>query len=216
MAALSGKRDDEPLARINPADAHTILGKEARFSGTLTFEGAVRIDGRFEGEVITDDLLLVGPGADVRATLRVGTVVINGSVEGDIHATVSVVVKAPARLKGNVVAPTLVIEEGVTFDGSCLMSQDNAPLVAAPPPPLPPRSSSSDRRSDPSLDRPSSDSRLSESRSMEPRYSEPPPSEPRMRDARRREHRTLEPRAHDARLPGLPESHFPRASKLKP
>lgn len=133
MAVLGGKRDDEPLARINPADAHTILGKEARFSGTLTFEGAVRIDGRFEGEVITDDLLLVGPGAEVRATLRVGTVVINGSVEGDVHASVSVEVKAPGRLKGNVVTPTLIIERGVTFDGTCRMSQDSIPVVAATP-----------------------------------------------------------------------------------
>ena len=134
MAVLSGKREEEPLARINPADAHTILGKEARFSGTLAFEGAVRIDGRFEGEVITDDLLLVGPSAEVRATLRVGTVVINGSVEGDIQASSSVEVKAPGRLKGNIVTPTLIIEKGVTFDGSCRMSQDSVPVVAAPPP----------------------------------------------------------------------------------
>lgn len=151
MAIMAGKREDSNNnARINPADAHTILGREARFNGKLTFEGAVRIDGRFEGEIFTDDLLLIGPGAEVKATLNVGSVVINGTVEGDVVAKASVEIKAPGRLKGNITTPTLVIEKGVTFDGSCSMGQAaaaparvptlaNGPQpVAAPPPPPPP------------------------------------------------------------------------------
>ena len=128
MAIIASKRDD--AARINPADAHTILGREARFSGKLTFEGAVRIDGRFEGEIFTDDLLLIGPTAEVKAKLSVGSIVINGSVEGDIIAQSSVEIKAPGRLKGNIVTPTLVIEKGVTFDGSCQM--DPRPVASKP------------------------------------------------------------------------------------
>ena len=117
------KREESKISHINPADAHTILGREAKFSGKLTFEGAVRIDGRFEGEIETDDLLLVGPGAEVKATLNVGSVVINGTVEGDVYAKASVEIKAPGKLRGNITTPTLVIEKGVTFDGSCHMSQ---------------------------------------------------------------------------------------------
>ena len=103
------------------------------FSGKLTFEGVVRIDGKFEGEIFTEDLLLVGPGAEVKATLNVGSVVINGSVEGDVVAKASVEIKAPGRLRGNIVTPTLVIEKGVTFDGTCKMSQ--TPAKAPPPSP---------------------------------------------------------------------------------
>ena len=133
MAMLGGKRDDSAnLARINPADAHTILGREAKFSGKLTFEGAVRIDGKFEGEIFTDDLLLIGPGAEVRATLNVGSVIINGTVEGDIHAKSSVEIKAPGKLRGNIVTPTLVIEKGVTFDGSCKMSEASSSRPSRP------------------------------------------------------------------------------------
>lgn len=123
--AVLGKREDSaaPAARINPADAHTILGRESKFTGKLAFDGAVRIDGKFEGEIHTDDLLLVGPGAEVKAQLSVGSVVINGTVEGDITAKSSVEIKAPGRLKGNVTSPTLVIEKGVVFDGTCSMSQ---------------------------------------------------------------------------------------------
>lgn len=127
MAVLGGKRDDSPQQRINPADAHTILGKESRFSGKLNFEGAVRIDGHFEGEIQTNDLLLIGPSAEVRATLRVGSVVVNGFVEGDVLATTLVEIKSPGRLRGNIVTPALIIEKGVVFDGTCRMSKDPAP-----------------------------------------------------------------------------------------
>ncbi len=138
MAMLGNRRDDSQVpSRINPADAHTILGREARFDGKLTFEGAVRIDGKFEGEIFTEDLLLVGPGAEVKATLHVGSIVINGTVEGDIHAKTSVEIKAPGKLKGNVNTPTLIIEKGVTFDGSCRMSKETTKTKAPPPPPPP-------------------------------------------------------------------------------
>ena len=157
---MAGKREEtNPGARINPADAHTILGREARFNGKLTFEGAVRIDGRFEGEIFTDDLLLVGPGAEVKAKLTVGSVVINGTVEGDIVAKSSVEIKAPGRLKGNITTPALVIEKGVIFDGHCQMGPQSptssvgsnaissvpkavpppAPKAVPPPPPLAPK-----------------------------------------------------------------------------
>ena len=148
MALMASKREElSPPARINPADAHTILGRESRFNGKLTFEGAVRIDGHFEGEIFTDDLLLVGPGAEVKAKLTVGSVVINGTVEGDIVATSSVEIKAPGRLKGNITTPALVIEKGVTFDGSCHMEPNEASLSGPRPaalstPPPPPRASS--------------------------------------------------------------------------
>ena len=146
MAMLGGKRE-EPVVmapptpiRVNPADAHTILGKEARFHGKLSFEGAVRIDGRFEGEILTEDLLLVGPGAEVKATLTVGSVVIHGTVEGDVFAKTSVEIKAPGRLRGNVTTPSLVIEKGVVFDGTCTMSSAKGPRELPPPPPPPKKS----------------------------------------------------------------------------
>src|SRR5262245_5853398 len=135
-----GKREESltNASRINPADAHTILGREARFSGKLTFEGAVRIDGNFEGEIYTDDLLLIGPGADVRASVSVGSIIINGSVEGDITAKVSVEIKAPGKLRGNVTTPALIIEKGVIFDGSCRMSEDTVKPLRASSVPTPP------------------------------------------------------------------------------
>ncbi len=135
MAIMSKREESTASARINPADAHTILGREARFSGKLTFEGAVRIDGNFEGEIFTDDLLLVGPGAEVHAQINVGSIIINGSVEGDVNAKASVEIKAPGRLRGNVTTPTLIIEKGVVFDGTCRMSEEGVRRVSPASPP---------------------------------------------------------------------------------
>lgn len=141
--AMLGRRDDGQAASQRPnrteaLDAHTILGQEARFQGKLAFEGAVRIDGHFEGEISTNDVLLIGPTAQVRAELKVGSIVIHGFVEGNITAKESVEIKAPARVRGNIASPNLTIERGVRFDGSCQMSGDNGaakpkPKQARPP-----------------------------------------------------------------------------------
>lgn len=139
MAIMGGKREGPSASatRLNPADADTILGPDARFSGKLTFEGVVRIDGKFEGEIFTDDLLVISPKAEVRATLHVGSIIINGSVEGDIHAKNSVELQAPGRVRGNITTPSLVIEKGVTFDGSSKMSKEGGSTPPPPPPKAP-------------------------------------------------------------------------------
>jgi cytoskeletal protein CcmA (bactofilin family) len=119
----------------DPANPHTILGEEAKFAGTLNFEGAVRIDGKFEGEIFTDDLLVVGATAEIRAQVNVGTVIIHGLVEGDVTAKTSVEIKSPGRLRGNIVTPALIIEKGVVFDGTCRMSPERKGEVVPIAPP---------------------------------------------------------------------------------
>ena len=53
-------------ARPAPAgEITTLLGRGATFEGKLTFEGTVRIDGRFKGEVFSEDVLVIGDGAQM-------------------------------------------------------------------------------------------------------------------------------------------------------
>lgn len=120
MAVL--KRDDLKVSsELNVNDVHTILGPESAFEGKLVFDGTVRIDGRFKGEIHTDNVLVVGQGARVDASITVGSIVINGEVNGDVTAKVSVEIHAPGKLRGNVTTPQLMIAKGVVFDGSCQM-----------------------------------------------------------------------------------------------
>ena len=59
--------------------------------------------------------------AKVNATIHVGQIVINGDVTGDVYAKQSVELNKPARLRGNIHTPQLMIEKGVIFEGSCKM-----------------------------------------------------------------------------------------------
>jgi cytoskeletal protein CcmA (bactofilin family) len=99
------------------------LGEGTNFKGTLTFEGTVRIDGRLEGEIFTKDTLVIGEGAQVNASIQAGVVEIGGTVHGNVTAERKVDIRAGGRLHGNISTPSLVIEEGVVFEGSCTMSR---------------------------------------------------------------------------------------------
>jgi cytoskeletal protein CcmA (bactofilin family) len=120
---------------------HTILGPEASFDGKLTFQGAVRIDGRFSGEIVTEDVLVIGEGGEVQATLQVGSLVLNGVLRGNVHAKRAIELHAPARLYGDIETPQLVIHAGVVFEGHCKMEGATKPeLVRDDKRTTPPRS----------------------------------------------------------------------------
>lgn len=103
------------------SDVNTLVGRGSHFEGKMTFEGTVRVDGSFAGEIVSDDTLIIGESAEVRAELDVATVIIYGIVYGNIHATGSIQLKPGAHLVGNIVTPALVVEPGAAFDGSCRM-----------------------------------------------------------------------------------------------
>lgn len=109
-------------------DNTTLLGQGSAFEGKLTFEGTVKIDGEFAGEIRTLGTLVVGETADVRANITAATVVVEGRVQGDISATDAIVIRAPARVHGNLATPNLEIHKGSVFEGHCRMeSLDDAP-----------------------------------------------------------------------------------------
>lgn len=122
-------------ARTNDEDA--LLGRGSEFEGKLTFEGTVRIVGKFTGEIFSEGTLIVGEGARVQATITVDTVIIQGDVVGDIKARSGVELHAPGRLQGNLHTGSLVIQKGGFFDGHCAMQTREAARVPAGAPALP-------------------------------------------------------------------------------
>src|ERR1700704_6416453 len=94
-------------------EVHTLLGKGSEFEGKLTFEGQVRIDGKFTGQINTKDTLVIGEGARISAEITAGTVIVNGIVEGNIRATQSIELHQPARVKGSLETPSLAMDRGV-------------------------------------------------------------------------------------------------------
>jgi len=102
------------------------LGKGSAVTGKLAFTGAVAIDGRVEGEIMAQETLIIGESAVVNAQIAGNSVIIRGRVTGDITARKRIEIRAPGRLCGNVTTPSLVIEEGVVFEGHCSMGAGEA------------------------------------------------------------------------------------------
>ncbi len=118
----------------NAQPVTTLLGKGSEFEGKLSFEGTVRVDGKLTGEIFTDDVLVVGEGAEVNAEVTVGAIVIQGTVRGNITAKRSVEIHSPGRVKGNINTPSLFIEKGVFFDGHCQMDSSGGASDSPPTP----------------------------------------------------------------------------------
>jgi cytoskeletal protein CcmA (bactofilin family) len=100
-----------------------LLGRGTRFEGKLHFEGRVRIDGAFRGHISSDDILIIGEGADIDADIRVGTAIIKGgTVQGTLRAIHSIELYVPACVHGNLHSPEIFMDKGVQFSGNCTMA----------------------------------------------------------------------------------------------
>lgn len=98
-----------------------ILDHGAKFEGKLAFEGTAQIGGEFEGEIFTQDTLIINEGAVVSAQIEAESIIIRGKVEGNLFARRRVIMHPPAVFKGTVTTPSLRIDEGVVFEGASYM-----------------------------------------------------------------------------------------------
>jgi cytoskeletal protein CcmA (bactofilin family) len=120
--------------QLPAAEITALLGRGTQFEGKLHFEGRVRIDGMFQGEIRSDDTLVIGEGAEVHAEIDVATVIVRGGVvHGNIRAKNAIEVHAPGKIVGNLHSPSLFIDRGVEFQGSCRMDAiDGKPAAPKP------------------------------------------------------------------------------------
>ncbi len=121
------KREDFSPAPVASGDL--LLGHGAEFEGKLTFAGTVRIDAKFKGSIVTNDVLVVGEHARLEADITCGTIIVHGEVIGNIKAKAAIELRHPAKVRGDVETPALSIEKGVLFQGHSSMT--GAPRGAA-------------------------------------------------------------------------------------
>jgi cytoskeletal protein CcmA (bactofilin family) len=115
------KRDKERVG-ADFGEIRAFLGEGTQFKGVLSFAGAVRIDGQVEGEVVGEELLIIGEPGQVKAEIEVGTLVVSGRVQGTITARARVELLSPSRVTGTIRTPCLVVAEGALFNGNCEMT----------------------------------------------------------------------------------------------
>jgi cytoskeletal protein CcmA (bactofilin family) len=118
------------------SDLNGFLDSGSHVHGELRFQTSFRVDGKLEGTVVSDGDLIVGDGGEVDGDLRVGQVVISGTVRGTIRAARRVHLSSSGKLFADVDTPSLIIEDGAVFEGRCSMSRESTKGAAAPGPKL--------------------------------------------------------------------------------
>lgn len=114
-------RDKDKEDRKKGGEVAGFIGKGMSIEGSLTFEETVRIDGSFKGEITATGTLVVGDGGFIEGNITAGSAIITGTIKGNLSASVKVELRRPAKFTGEIKTPTLIIDEGVVFDGSCVM-----------------------------------------------------------------------------------------------
>lgn len=126
MTAPIGSLADSTTAGIGQTKLEAFLGKGSKVVGNLTFTGPVELDGHVEGEINAQDRITVGESAVINARIIGGEVIVKGTVNGDISASKRLSLKRPAKIIGNISSANLSIEEGVVFEGKCMMGNSTS------------------------------------------------------------------------------------------
>jgi len=103
---------------------NSIIGEGSEFRGEFKVKNLLRIDGYFKGTILTEGKVLIGKTGKVESDVRAGIVVVGGELIGNILATKRVVLLSTSRVKGDIISPTLILEEGCIFEGRCTVNRE--------------------------------------------------------------------------------------------
>jgi len=108
--------------------------KDTEIKGDLRFKGTFRVDGRFKGNVDSESILIIGDSGKVEADIKIGHLIINGEIKGNIQASGKVEVNANGRVFGTIITPKLIVEEGAYLEANC-QTTDKVPKKTSSLPP---------------------------------------------------------------------------------
>ena len=108
-------------ATVDNNNIQTIIGQHASFKGELSFEGAVRIDGNFEGNIRSSNggTLIVSEVANITGEVDVPNLVLHGTISGNVRASESLKMTATGKLRGDVEYHIMSLSEGASINGRC-------------------------------------------------------------------------------------------------
>src|SRR5438105_6889038 len=119
----------------NQSNSKNVLNSDVELKGTLKFSGELTFDRKLEGDINSDGTLNLGDNAVIKGNINAVIIVMRGKVNGNVIAKEKLDIKSKTELFGDIRAPRLAIEEGVTFVGKTEVN----PNKIAPVPPPPPR-----------------------------------------------------------------------------
>ncbi|MFN3603797.1 MAG: polymer-forming cytoskeletal protein [Leptonema sp. (in: bacteria)] len=103
---------------------NSLIGEGSEFRGEFKIKDLLRIDGYFKGTIQTEGKILISKTGKVESDLRAGIVVVGGEIIGNILAKKRVVLLSTSKVKGDIISPSLILEEGCQFEGRCTINKE--------------------------------------------------------------------------------------------
>ena len=117
-ASEPAKPSVSPALSMPPAQPGGVLSSGVSITGSVKFRNQLQIDGEVKGTIESAGTLTIGQHAHIRGEIRTKSVIVEGTVEGNIFATERCELQAGCTLRGDIEAPRLVVAENATFLGS--------------------------------------------------------------------------------------------------
>jgi len=105
-------------------DIPSYIGEKSYFAGTIHVSGQLRIDGKYEGEILNIDHLIVGRTGKIKCNIFANTVIVEGVIIGNIEAKTRIMLMPTAAILGDIKTPELIIQNGVILEGNCLITPE--------------------------------------------------------------------------------------------
>jgi cytoskeletal protein CcmA (bactofilin family) len=109
-----------------PIEAGSYLSEGSKASGKLNFDGPAWVDGQIDGEIIAKDSIMIGESAVVTGPIKAASVIVAGTVSGDITASERIELRFSAKVLGNLTSNVLIVHDGAVFEGHCAMQSEGA------------------------------------------------------------------------------------------
>ncbi|HLC40500.1 MAG TPA: polymer-forming cytoskeletal protein [Methylomirabilota bacterium] len=112
---------------VKRSELTAFIDEGSEITGKYVFSGTAMLNGKFSGEIVTSDSLIIGEKGVINANIHAGSVVVGGEVVGNISAADRIELKETARVFGDIEASVVVVAEGVLFEGHCRMTKPAEP-----------------------------------------------------------------------------------------
>jgi cytoskeletal protein CcmA (bactofilin family) len=115
-----------PAMPINPAGAGQFvgIGRSIQIQGDVRGEEDLVIEGKVNGTIeLKKNHLTIGADGTVKANVYARSITVDGTTEGDLFATEKISIRSTAKVRGNLLAPIIALEDGAQFKGSVEMDQ---------------------------------------------------------------------------------------------
>jgi cytoskeletal protein CcmA (bactofilin family) len=114
----------EQYSSAEPLSRNTVIGNGTMIEGVISSKENVCVEGVFKGKILSEGCVIIGETGKVEADIKADTIFMSGEVHGNMVAKTKLEITSHGKLRGNIKTGSLIIAEGVLFEGNCQMVWD--------------------------------------------------------------------------------------------